>query len=106
MTLSEYELRLESYELKQVQERQNLALSAWLNQQVKATTGSGTHTRPYYRNFTQFFDVQYEIDKVHQKYDSNYQPISKKTNQDERQNIINKRINEMNKILEKGGNHE
>ena len=39
MTLSEYYLRLEAYQLKELNEREKIAIQAWFNQTVQATTG-------------------------------------------------------------------
>lgn len=55
MTLVEYSLRMEAYQLQQLQVRQNIAIQAWFNQTVQATVGK-KNPRPKFKKFDQFFD--------------------------------------------------
>lgn len=56
MTIKEFYLRLEAFQLRRLNEQQDLASLAWLNQAVQATTGSANHPRAKYTKFNQFFD--------------------------------------------------
>lgn len=64
MTMNEYYLRLEAYQLKQVDEQRQLAMQAWFNQTVKAQTGSAKHPKPKYKRFDQFFDAEKQEAKI------------------------------------------
>jgi hypothetical protein len=64
MTLSEYYLRLEAYQLKQVDEQRLIAMQSWLNQTVKAQTGSAKHPKPKYKRFDQFFDAEKQEEQI------------------------------------------
>ena len=63
MTLVEYELRMEAYQLKQVDRQNEIAQQAWMNQQVQATTGI-KNPKPKFKKFDDFFDKKVIIDKV------------------------------------------
>ena len=76
MTLAEYELRMESFQLKQTFKIQELALQAWFNQTVQGLEDDGK--TPKYKTFEQFFDIQKEIDKVRVQFEPDYQPVSAK----------------------------
>lgn len=77
MTLKEYYLRLEAYQLKQVKEQEMLALGAWFNQGVQATTGSSKNPKPKYKTFKDFFDTQEAIDSVRSKFEQEFTSKSK-----------------------------
>lgn len=64
LTLREYQLRIEAYQVKQVHRREDIARQAWDNQQVQATTGSGKNIKSKWKNFKAFFDLDAELDAV------------------------------------------
>lgn len=72
MTLAEYELRMESYELKVVNKRLDMATQAFFNANVQAVDDDG---KPIYKNFDDFYDYISAINKVRSKYEPNYVPI-------------------------------
>ena len=72
MTLVEYELRMEAYQLKQVDRQNEIAQQAWMNQQVQATTGS-KNPKPKFKTFDDFFDKKAAIDSVRSNYEPNYE---------------------------------
>lgn len=57
MTIAEYELRMEAYHIKRVEEFEIVHLQAWMNQQVQATTGQ-KNPKPKYKDFKKFFDKE------------------------------------------------
>lgn len=72
MTIVEYRLRMEAYQLKQVDRQESLALQAWFNQSVQATTGSKKNPQPKFKLFEQFFDKKAEVDQIRAQYEENY----------------------------------
>ncbi|WP_204123115.1 hypothetical protein [Lacticaseibacillus mingshuiensis] len=64
MTLREYQLRMDAWQLRQVFQRQQVAWQAWQNQAVQAVSGSGSSMRPKYRTFGDFFNFEQEMDAV------------------------------------------
>ncbi|GAA0808542.1 hypothetical protein [Ligilactobacillus aviarius] len=108
MGLQEYYLRLEAYQLKLVAEREKLALQAWFNQGVQATTGSEKNPKPKYETFQQFFDSEEQNDEVRKAFESNYISTSKKSIEKHQQEIILQRQREFRTMkrkqnMKKGG---
>ncbi len=99
MGIDEYFLRLEAYQIGKIDEQENIALQAWLNQTVQATKGSSTHPKPVYSRFNDFYNsVAYKND-VHRSYDPNYVPVveSEQESQQKEQDEIFKRYREREK---------
>lgn len=94
MTFDEYNLRIEAYQLKQIKEQEKLALLAWFNQTVQATTGSTKHPKPKYRKFTDFFDAMEMIDTLRDEFEFDYQPRTQKVKDKKRRDLINARLAE------------
>lgn len=94
MTFSEYNLRIEAYQLKQIKEQESLALLAWFNQSVQATTGSGKNPKPKYRKFTDFFDSLEMIDTLRDEFEEDYMPRTQKVKDKKRRDLINARLAE------------
>lgn len=103
MTLSEYFLRLEAYQIKKVDMQENMAMQAWQNQAVQATTGSSKHPRPKYKNFEDFFNTIAAENKVHRYFNQDYvAPVeSEQERQLSEQELIFKRYEKLQKIREK-----
>ena len=72
MTLKEYYIRLEAYQMQQVKKQEDLAFQAWLNQAVQATTGSSKNPKPKYKNFKEFFDAESAIDSVRANFEQEF----------------------------------
>lgn len=103
MTLKEYHLRMEAYQLKQIHEIENLARQAWFNQAVQATTG-GKKPKPKFKEFSQFYDAESAIDKIRQFYEPSYKPTAKKTRSIHSRDLFNERVRRYQKIKrQKGG---
>ncbi|UQS82874.1 hypothetical protein MOO45_02880 [Bombilactobacillus folatiphilus] len=99
MTYVEYQIYMEAYQIKQIKQQEQLAMQAWLNQGVQATTGSSKNPKPKFKKFTQFFDAQKEIKKVRAEFEEcnvSYQEPQLSRNQ-----IIAKRYEEYQKIKER-----
>lgn len=75
MTLNEYLLRIEAYQLAKIERREELYLQAFLNQSVQATEDK-KGTKPKYKTFNDFFKKQEEIDEVRSNFEPNYVPKS------------------------------
>ncbi len=71
MTMREYSLRWEAYQLKQLSQEAAIASLAWANQTVQATTG-GKHPKPKYKSFDKFFDREKAETKIRQQYGDTY----------------------------------
>ncbi|WP_169922436.1 hypothetical protein [Lactobacillus terrae] len=74
MSLYEYFLRLEAYQVKQVNMQENIALQAWLNQTVQATTGSKKNPKPKYTKFEEFFNSVDVKNNIHKTFNKDYVP--------------------------------
>lgn len=99
MGLAEYQLRMEAYQLKRVQEQESLALQAWMNQAVQATKGSSKHPRPKFKQFKEFFDTQEQIDRVRSMYEPSFKSARQ---QRDASRIFAKRIQEFKKLKAEG----
>lgn len=78
MTLAEYYLRLEAYQLARLDRREDLATQAWFNQTVQATT-KGKKPKPLYKKFDQFFDRQAQEELIRKQFADSYAPPHKPT---------------------------
>lgn len=105
MTLSEYYLRLEAYQLKQVDEQRMIAMQSWFNQTVKAQTGSAKHPKPKYQRFDQFFDAEKQEAKITHYFEpgSKTPAESKHTKKIEAFEVFNQRRVEFEKMKAKKG---
>ena len=74
MTLAEYELRMESYELKIANKRLDMATQAFFNANIQAVDDDG---KSIYHSFDDFYDYASAVNKVRSKYEPNYVPIKK-----------------------------
>lgn len=99
MTLSEFFLQVEAYNLRKVDEIEMLHLQAFLNQTVQATTGSKKNPKPKYQSFKDFYDAQEKEEEIRKRFEKDYKP--KKTF-DKKQVEQARRINDFGKFL-KGG---
>lgn len=80
MTLREYSLRWEAYQLRKLSEEEAIASLAWANQTVQATTGT-KHPKPKFKRFESFFDRNAAEAKIRRQYGDTYAlPKSKKEN--------------------------
>lgn len=65
LTIPEYNLLMEAFRLRQVDQEYNAHLQAWLNFAVKARkkTGKGK-SRPVYSKFKRFYDYEKRLEEV------------------------------------------
>lgn len=102
MSLNEYQLRLEAYQIHQVNEQENLAILAWWIQSVQATKGSPRHPKPVFSEFRDFFDVQKRIDQVRSNFEPGYKARSHTSRTIDREKIFARRIEEFKKLKAAG----
>lgn len=100
MTMAEFYLRLEAYQLRQLDRQEELATLAWLNQQVQATTGK-SDPQPKYRQFDQFFDRAGAERQIRRSYGDEY-VIDVAEDADEQSDSIAARIAEYKRLKAKG----
>ena len=99
MTLAEYQLRMEAYNLQRVAKQRDIFMQAFANQLIKATKGK-KNPKPVYRKFEQFFDEEDAIDKVRASFEPDY--ISPRENELSATDIFAKRVAEFQRLKKKG----
>ena len=102
MTIAEYELRMEAYNLQQVEKQYEAANLAGMNRNAQAFDKDGNAV---FTDFNDFFDRDEAIDKVKSNFESDYQPIAVKSKKQNRQDILLKRIREYQKLHPRKGNN-
>ena len=95
MTIAEYELRMEAYNLQLVEKQYDSATQAWMNRNAQAFDKDGNAV---FKDFNDFFDRDVAIDKVKSNFESDYQPIARKSRKESRQDILLKGIREYQKL--------
>lgn len=98
MTLVEYQLRMEAYNLKRVAKQRDIFMQAFANQLIKATKGK-KNPKPVYRNFEQFFDEEKAIDEVRSNFEPDYVSSKDELNIND---IFAKRVAEFQKLKQNG----
>lgn len=96
MTLAEYELRTEAYQLQQVDKQRDIAFQSWMNQVAKSTTGSGDNIKAKYERFDDLFDYDYEKNRVLSLYGDAKPMKSKQEQQKDNYALFAKRVKEWN----------
>lgn len=105
MPYSEYVLRMEAYQLHQIEQQEGAALIAWLNREVKATTGKGNAERYKYTKLSQLYDRQEAISRVREQWEPAYEPpIAIKAKQERLDNArhFDERMAEFRKLKREG----
>lgn len=74
LTLPEYEMLINAYELAEVDRANMRHQQAWLTVSAGATKKDG---RPVYKKFKDFFDYDAELEKMTKKPDSKFSRLSK-----------------------------
>lgn len=102
MTLREYYLRLEAYQLQKLDRREELALQAWFNQTVQATT-KGKHPKPKFKKFDQFFDRKEQETQIKQEFGDGY--VVAKSNRQKKLDqaeLFKQRVDQFEKLRAEG----
>lgn len=104
MTLVEYRLRFEAYQLKRIERHEELAMQAWYNQTAKATKGSAKHPKPRFSKFEELFDREAEVNRIRSQFEpdfeiSQYSPMELKRKQNA---LFAKRLAEFNELKKQG----
>lgn len=100
MTIVEYELRMEAYNLQQVEKQYDAATLAWMNRNAQAFDADGNAV---FTEFNDFFNRDEAIDKVRSNFEPNYQPKIKVKKKQNRQDILLKRIREYQRLHPRKG---
>lgn len=100
MTLNEYRLRFEAYQLKKVEKQHEMAIQALMYRNAKAQDKSGKHYR--FNSPEQLFDRDFAIDEVRKNFESDYQPSSKKSREKAEQELVIERMRKWRE-MQKGG---
>lgn len=101
MTLREYYLRLEAYQLAKLDRREDIALQAWMNQQVQATT-EGKHPKPIFKKFKKFFDRSEWEKDIRHSFGDDYVAKSQRQEKRDDADLFQQRIKEFKKLKSKG----
>ena len=76
MTLHEYVLRTEAYELEREDKIHDIHLQAWSNVVVRNTKGEGDNARPMFTRFDEFYDSEKARDCIRDQYEKDYVKLS------------------------------
>lgn len=102
MTLNEYLIRMEAFQLQTIKRNEELAYQAWLNQQVQATTGSPKNPKPKFKEFRKFFDSEKMIDEVRSSFEIDYITTSNKAKLRTNENVFAQRLKEFKELKKQG----
>ena len=102
MTLNEYLIRMEAFQLQTIKRNEELAYQAWLNQQVQATTGSPKNPKPKFKEFRKFFDSEKMIDEVRSSFEIDYITTSNKAQLRTNENVFAQRLKKFKELKKQG----
>lgn len=105
ITIAEYDLRLEAFQLRKLDSMNRDKMLAWDMQQVKATT-KGKKPKPIYKSFDEFFDHDKLTRELRIRYEANFsdEQLSAKRSQIEFGREAEARAAEYRRLNQKGGN--
>lgn len=99
MTLVEYQLRMEAYQLQRVAKQRDIFMQAFANQIVKSTKGK-TNPKPVYTKFEQLFNEEKEINKVRSAFEPDF--VVERNEVPTQQKIFAKRLAEFHRLKKAG----
>lgn len=102
MTLNEYLIRMEAFQLQTIKRNEEIAYQAWLNQQVQATTGSPKNPKPKFKEFRKFFDSEKMIDEVRSSFEIDYITTLDKAKLRTNENVFAQRLKEFKELKKQG----
>ena len=102
MTLNEYLIRMEAFQLQTIKRNEEIAYQAWLNQQVQATTGSPKNPKPKFKEFRKFFDSEKMIDEVRSSFEIDYITTLDKSKLRTNENVFAQRLKEFKELKKQG----
>lgn len=76
MSLHEYVLRTEAYELEREDKIHDIHLQSWANVVVHNQKGEGDNARPMYTRFDDFYDSEKARDYIRDQYEKDYVKLS------------------------------
>lgn len=101
MTLNEYLLRMEAYQLERVDIERDIALQAWMTQVAKSTEGEGDNIRPKYQHFSDLYDYNANRNAILSAYgDADPEKIKEEKAKSDPMLIAAKRMKEWQKMKE------
>ncbi|PXZ21897.1 hypothetical protein DM474_00345 [Lactobacillus helveticus] len=99
MTLVEYQLHMEAYQLKRVAKQRDIFMQAFANQIVKSTKGKN-NPKPVYTKFDQLFNEEKEINKVRSEFEPGF--VAERNEKQIPQKIFAKRLAEFHRLKKAG----
>ena len=102
MTLNEYLIRMEAFQLQTIKRNEEIAYQAWLNQQVQATTGSPKNPKPKFKEFRKFFDSEKMMDEVRSSFEIDYITTLDKAKLRTNENVFAQRLKEFKELKKQG----
>lgn len=100
MGFREYQLRLEAFRIRQIEQERQLAVQAWFNNNVQATKGSAKHPKPKFNKFDEFFNAKSQIEEVRSYFEVGYEKsIDKK---EDVGTVLANRIEEFKRLKKAG----
>lgn len=91
---------MEGYQLRQAERLNEIAISAWWHQAVKATKGTAKNPRPVFSKLEDLYDYDARVDQICGAYEPDYVPTSNHTHKSDAGQIMAKRMAEFKKIKE------
>ncbi|MBW7985194.1 hypothetical protein [Lactobacillus helveticus] len=99
MTLVEYQMRMEAYQLQRVAKQRDIFMQAFANQIVKSTKGRN-NPKPVYTKFDQLFNEEKEINKVRSEFEPNF--VAERNEEPSQKQIFAKRLAEFHRLKKAG----
>lgn len=98
---------MQAHQLNEADAINKIALSAWWNLQVQATTGEGKNAHYTFKHLSDLYDYDAAVDKIRSAYNPDHQPVAKKEIQRSQAAIIAERSAEFDRMMsERNANHK
>ncbi|MFD2209374.1 hypothetical protein ACFSMW_06590 [Virgibacillus halophilus] len=78
MSLYEYEMKMQAFNLSQVDKQHEMHMQAWLNHQVTATKESGKKQVPVFKKYEDFFNYEKSLKQVEKPKQKSISPRMKR----------------------------
>lgn len=100
--MSEYELRMEAFSLRNAYEQKLMAQVAFFNQKQKAVKGRGNNQRLVYDNFDKLYNYEKAIDEVRSSFENDYKSQKVMDKEKQEADAILRRMKEFRKLKAEG----
>lgn len=104
MTFAEYALRIEAWQIQELYQKKKLAISAYYNQAIQATTG-GKNPKPLYRNIDEFFKgvgIDADEQAIYETYGDEYMLRKPTTDTEKANKIFRERMQQFEELKRRG----